>query len=620
MRYIISIFILSSLCGVPFFSQELRLPDVVTVVPSTKKEKGSIEISTEQLKKFQGIEQALESNGFSFKNSNSEVTYHGYWNSSIKVYIDDVMMNNPDTGKFDWSAVDYSSVKKIIVDTGAVNGSIGVFIYTQDKDYTKARYAFNAQTKSYLNSIFDSSSVGGSFSIPLELRNGSSLFISENITASHNQNHFAYRSASIDYIPGFSDSYSGYKKNYKGYEKFLLNNSFSFEYSPAALDGCIFGLQNFVSFSDGNCGKTEGYYFSEEKQRDLNVNISIPVFLPLNDLRIKFIPTYKFSDLLYTKDARYSSARDEYKINSCYLQQEISFCSFFTINSLVTYEFSSQTSEQFEGTERNSMFTIFVSPEARFAIDRFNFCFALPVNYFNPSKTFDVLFKVYGEYSFRDFTFSLCASRNATNPVFQQLYYSGSGGKGNPDLTAETAFNFYGSVTYSGLFDVSLRPYIILYKDKIGWQNTGINSWQPLNYGSSRNFGFDLTFSTKDLISHFMLNINYTLCKALLTSDEETKWNQIMFTPVHTLSADFQLTFGDFIWNTLFSFCSEKYLENTNENSLPNFFNVDTKLSWNYRNLRLSLAWNNIFDFQYVASETYPLGGTSITFGILYKK
>ena len=595
--------------------QEIRLPDVLTVVSSSKRESTVIEVDKERLEKFSSIEGVLESEGISFKKSNDETTFHGYWNSSIKVFVDDVLMNDPNTGKFQWDSIDYAMIKKIRIDTASANGCVSVYISTIENDYTKIKAAVNGETKSYLTSPFDSSMASVFFSVPLEFKSGTALFFSNAMSVRNTANHFGYRSTSVSYTPGFCDSYSGYKKNYEGYESFVFNDSFLMECSPSWFEGSKIGFRNFISWNDSNCGSNDGYYFSKEKQRNLNLGFSLPVFLPFNNVSVKIIPTYKFSDLLYTKEARYSDARDEYKINGFSLQQDVSFLKFFNVSSTVSYEESFQSSYGLDGVEKNNMMTAFVSPSLKFKFSSWLFDFSLPVNYFKPSNSLQLLYKAYGEFEAGNYTFSLCASKNSTNPVFQQLYYSGSGGSGNPGLVPETAFSFALGVKYSGIMEVSLNPFLIFYRDKIGWSKTGMNMWTPENMGSSRNFGFDLNFSTKDFFGFMEFDLKYTICKALLSSGGESDGNQIMYTPVHTLSATTDMFFNNFKWTTCFFYNSKKFIDNTNEGYVPDYFNVDSKIAWNYKNATVYFVWNNVFDFQYTQIESYPSPGTSVTFG-----
>ena len=96
------------------FAQELELPGITTTIHREKNPE-LIVLDEDDLSSFSSAEQALESAGFAFKKGNNELTFHGYWNSSIKVYINNVLVNDSNTGKFDFSTLDFATVKSIQV-------------------------------------------------------------------------------------------------------------------------------------------------------------------------------------------------------------------------------------------------------------------------------------------------------------------------------------------------------------------------------------------------------------------------------------------------------------------------------------------------------------------------
>lgn len=218
----------------------------------------------------------------------------------------------------------------------------------------------------------------------------------------------------------------------------------------------------------------------------------------------------------------------------------------------------------------------------------------------------------------KDYNFSVTALKNVTNPVFQQLYYSGGGGKGNPELKPESSLHYIFCAEYSSVFYFSVKPYLIFYKDKIGWQNSSNGLLVPLNYGSSTNYGADVSFDSLDLFGAFNLGFNYTYCRARLTSDSTVDGNQIMYTPEHTFGLTAKLKFDSFVWSNVFSFNSKKYTDNSNEYFVSEYFNLDTKLTWVHGKWETFVLWSNILDVQYTQIKEYPMPGTSVTLGVKF--
>ncbi|MGN0728927.1 TonB-dependent receptor [Treponema sp.] len=595
------------------FAQDLELPGIRTSIRRTQNS-GGIFLDEKRLSDFSSAEQALEAVGFSFKKGNCELTFHGYWNSSIKVYINNVLMNDPNTGKFDFSTLDFKSIKSIKIDPASVYGSVSIYISTVSLDYSAFSVNAEIRSKSYADSLNDSPGASAEISFPLLLENGSALFFQDSFTAAEQKNHFGYRSKEAVYKPEFKDSYSGYNKKYSGYERILFNNSFFAEYSSQSFPGASFGFASYASFSDANCGKTGGYYFSEENQKDASVSFALPVFLPYENFSLKILPSYKHTSLEYSKKARFSSAEETCRLDSFSFQAESSALGFVNLYALASYDVSAEknASAQAQRASHN-LFTAFFSPGVNFSFCDWDFSVAVPLNYFEPASSVDVLFSFSAEKTGESSAVFFKAARNITNPVFQQLYYSGSGGKGNPDLKCETAWSFYTGASYFSSVEASVKPFLIFYQDKIGWKSDSSGVWTCENWGSSVNWGADFSVSTKNLLEPFVLCAGYTFCRAILTSGGNTDGNQIMLTPVHSASVSASWSFWKgFMLRTVFSYNSRKYLDNSNSLYIPDYYNLDASLSWSAEKIRLNVLWQNVFDFQYVHVDGYPSPGTSV--------
>lgn len=598
-----------SLCA-----QELELPGITTTIRRSRSLQ-TVSLDETSLSSFSSVEQALESAGLSFKRGNNELTFHGYWNSSIKVYINNVLMNDPNTGKFDFSTLDFGTVKSIKINPAATNGSVAVYISTVSSDAGSVHACAELKTKSYLSSVNDSPSARAEFSVPLVFENGSSLLIHESFNVSRFENHFGYRSLDASYRPDFSASYTGYSKKYSGYERTLFNNSLLAEFSTQKFPGASFGLSSYASYSDANCGKTRGAYFTEENQKNLSLVFALPVFLPFSSWSLKLLPSYKYSDLDYKKHARFYDSGNDYKINNFSFQAESTALGFLDFYTLCSYDFSDETSSgAVEKKYSHSLFSVFFSPSVKFSRWNWDFSFSLPADYFEPANELSLLYSFSAEKKFQRLAFFFSASKNITNPVFQQLYYSGEGGSGNPDLKSESAYSFYTGISYLQEIEASVKPFLIFYKDKIGWVSGSGGSWIPDNWGSSVNWGADFYFSTRELFENFSVSAGYTFCRAALTSGGGTDGNQIMYTPVHSFSLTGKYSFFNSIeLSAVFSYNSRKYTSNSNTLYVPDCFNLDVGVSWSGRKLYARLVWQNVFDFQYAHVDGYPSPGTSFT-------
>lgn len=610
------------------------------------------EITFEKIQNFTSTEEVLESAGLSFKESNNELTYHGYWNSSIKVFVNDILMNDPNTGKFDFSTLDVKSIQSVKIDSASTSGAVSVYIYTIKSDYTKKTLTLGGISKSYFSakdiSLNDTCKLWAGGSIPLIFSDGSSVILEDNFSAGYKANHFGYVSKDSTYLPVFTDSYIKWPSRYGGWENTLLNNSLSLLYSISRFPGATFGLSNYISFNDQNCGRNGGVYYNYENQKDLNLTLGLPVFLPFEHLQIKLQPSYRFSNLDYSKDAAFTGKTGNlYQINNLSFSGNADFLRFFSLETLLSYDFSSEKTvynSALSDVTGNSLFTAFVSPKTGFSFGGFDFSFSVPVSYFHKENQWNVLYSAQIKKDFpiilrededektseSSFEVFFKASRNITNPVFQQLYYNGGGGSGNPNLKPETAFSFYTGAAFRGLLNASIKPFLIFYKDKIGWISDSLNNWSPQNTGSSTNYGFDFYFDSDSLFSWFRFESSYTLCRAFLTTNESVFGKQIMYTPLHSFYSSVSVPFGGFaVWNATYRFTSKKYISNDNTFFVPAQHKLDSKLTFKIDLLKTKktarlqteiwLLWENILDFKYTEVQGYPGSGTSFTLGASIK-
>ncbi|MCQ2597472.1 MAG: hypothetical protein MJ181_06430 [Treponema sp.] len=610
-------------------ASDISLPHLFTYVDSSS-DNGEIFISEEELEKFSSTEEALESVGISFKESNKELTFHGFWNSSIKIYINDVLMNDPNTGKFDFSGLEISSIRSIRVNPVSTDGSVSVYIDTFYADYTRAHYSVGGYSKSFFSfhdlSPNDAWRLHGSVNYPFVFKDGSSLILQENLSAGYDANHYGFHSTKASYEPTFKDSYEQWQNRYAGWERELLNNSFSAVYSSADLPGATFGFSNLLSWNNQNCGREGGVYYHYEKQEDIISVFAFPVFIPSKEFRLKIIPSYKISNLDYKKDAYASKVHNKTFVQSFSVSEECSLYKFFEFNSRWNYDFC----------DSNKLVSWYFEPVASVGFHGFDFVFKFPISLFwNGSEiqnrnypSFDFLYfaEIRKNICFQDdrnFSLFFNSSRNVTNPVFEQLYYSGGGGAGNPELKTESAFSFYAGTEYKGKIDLSLKPFFIFYNEKIGWNQTSSDYWTPENIGSSYNYGFDFSFDSDSLFDFFSFKANYTLCHAKLTTNKKVYGNQIMFTPVHSLNMTGEITPNEALkLSLMYKFVSKKYETNDNTSFIPPQYYVDARFDYKIKKgnheTSVYLLWENIFDFKYTEISNYPGPGASLTLGLNY--
>lgn len=590
-------------------AQEVELPMVTTTIRRSSSA-GEIFLDENRIKDFSSVQEILESAGFSFKGTNDELTFHGLWNSSIKVYVNNVPMNDPNTGKFDFSTVDAKTIKSIKIDPSSANGAVSVYITTFSADYSQKKIRASISSQNYPSSVFDSTSAEAGFSVPLIFDSGASLCIQDDFSAETKKNQFGYRSLLATHQPVFDESYSPYKKKYSGYGKNIFSNSFLADYCFADFEGASVGVATYAGYDDSGCGS------SGENQKRFSFTSSVPVSLPFENLKLKFLPSYKFSALNYTE----KNLSNKYDVSDFSLQFDSLYKKKFGVYAMSEFIFADEKNSA--GQTENSfhrIFTSFVSPFVKFSAGNFDFDFSFPLNYFSPSEEFAFLYDLKISARMNQFDFFARATRSVTVPTFQQLYYDGAGGKGNENLLCEKAFSFYTGASFSGKFLAEVKPFLIFYRDKISWRSDKSGIWQSENFGSSVNYGADFSFSTKEIFEKIVWEFSYTFCRAILTTDGSTKGNQIMYTPVHVFSSSAKIQLPrNFLWKVKFSYASKKFTDNSNLFFVPDFYNLDTGVSWKKNCMEISAEWKNVFDFQYTFADGYPSPGTSFVFALKF--
>lgn len=139
-----------------FFSQNLNqsqtentmfLPEITTYIPSSLENK--ITIKSEQIQKqhYQNILQLLSENSVQILSYGDygleqKPSIRGFTDETVRVVIDGVCMNNPQTGTFDFSSININNIEEISIIKGGYNegtedeGAVGGVIYITTKKNT----------------------------------------------------------------------------------------------------------------------------------------------------------------------------------------------------------------------------------------------------------------------------------------------------------------------------------------------------------------------------------------------------------------------------------------------------------------------------------------------------
>ena len=205
-------------------------------------------------------------------------------------------------------------------------------------------------------------------------------------------------------------------------------------------------------------------------------------------------------------------------------------------------------------------------------------------------------------------------------PSFNDLYYSLMGNAGlEAESALQTGMNLrFHSVNAPWKWALHLSPYYNRVSNKIVAIPTASQfRWTMLNLGLVDITGLDVkgTGSFEKGPCTLILTLRYTFQRALdhSTSGSLIWGNQIPYIPLHSGSADFQLSWKAWAlaWNT--SFCGGRWSRsaNTEDYYLAPWSLSDVSFSRRWKKLSVGLHLRNIFNKAYQVVQGYPMPGIS---------
>ncbi|MBC6401530.1 MAG: TonB-dependent receptor [Ekhidna sp.] len=227
------------------------------------------------------------------------------------------------------------------------------------------------------------------------------------------------------------------------------------------------------------------------------------------------------------------------------------------------------------------------------------------------------------------------ASRNYRVPTFNDLYWSGAGGEGNPDLTAESSYNAEFGIIYDKPSKVKFRATVYRYDvdDWIQWRPNESSSWTPDNIKNVVSKGLDsrleLTIhqssnlTLRSQLSHLWSVVTNKEVRELGNQKEIGK--QLTYTPKHSGAAvlliDSELANAVVTWNHV----GEQFTEGENfkVRALAPYSVLNISLNRNIdivnHEISLRCSMNNLLDKQYENRRGYPMYGRNFLIGITVK-
>jgi len=211
-------------------------------------------------------------------------------------------------------------------------------------------------------------------------------------------------------------------------------------------------------------------------------------------------------------------------------------------------------------------------------------------------------------------------------PDFEDLYWTGGGSYGNPDLKPEDGWggDIGASWRFKKLFNFDSTFFTQWTTDSIHWYSGNNGVWRPENVGEAIFFGLDSKFSIeipvslgpiKKIIPSF--SYQYLLSYLLSYGYTFASDKRIPYMPMHTIGASL-----DIPWETGSLLLSVHYesLRYANVSNIT-VLNPHTMLNVIYNQkagkfLSIFAALRNILNESYESFDRYPMPGITLTLGM----
>ena len=196
-------------------------------------------------------------------------------------------------------------------------------------------------------------------------------------------------------------------------------------------------------------------------------------------------------------------------------------------------------------------------------------------------------------------------SRNFRIPTFNDLYYSGGGGFGNPNLKPESSYQAeIGNVFKFKKITLSQTGYFIKIEDFISWKPSTNGNWSPINFKKINTYGLEsvLHYDNNFNAHHFNLNATYAYT---ISKDVETN-KQLYYVPFHKmtglvgygfakLSVNYQFLYNGFVFTLL---------DNNPKQIVKSYKISNLSVDYNFlKSLKIGLQASNIFNQKYQSVE-----------------
>lgn len=201
-------------------------------------------------------------------------------------------------------------------------------------------------------------------------------------------------------------------------------------------------------------------------------------------------------------------------------------------------------------------------------------------------------------------------------PTYTELYYDTPANKGDPDLKPEEAWSFEAGMRWSGKgISGSTSFFRREGRNLIDWlRESSSDPWQVRNISRLDTTGFEISagFQPSEFIPDFPFSPRIGLSYAYLDSSRETGDLESKYV-LDQLKHQF---LADIYHNLFFGLKFNWKLRYKDRLEYDTSFIVDTRISWNHKNVTLFMDVTNLFNTFYTGVGTIPMPDRWILAGL----
>ncbi len=220
-------------------------------------------------------------------------------------------------------------------------------------------------------------------------------------------------------------------------------------------------------------------------------------------------------------------------------------------------------------------------------------------------------------------TLHAAAGKDFRVPTFNELFFSGAGGTGNPLLQPERSVSGECGLTFDyhlfGFQEFDVTYYSISTDNRIYWLPTSAQSVSPQNIENTRSSGLETELRWNPFSEYLTLEGTYSWIDAVnRSSNNQVFGNQLPYIPLETGggSIGFDFPVDGSLFSSVFgkisdSYTGQRFITEDDQTALPSYHvlngNVGCEIIVNDIPLRIKYEVNNVADVSYVGMPGYPM-------------